>query len=54
VSIVSAAAVPAGEIARLAGRQQASTTELACRREPRPVITTGAQITDRIFSSRAR
>jgi integrase len=51
VSIMSADGVPVEEIARLAGHQQTSTTELVYRRELRPVITTGAEIMDRIFSS---
>ncbi|MDQ2813089.1 MAG: tyrosine-type recombinase/integrase [Actinomycetota bacterium] len=50
VSIMSADGVPVEEIARLAGHQQTSTTELVYRRELRPVITTGAEIMDRIFS----
>ncbi len=52
VSITSSAGgVPVEEIARLAGHQQTSTTELVYRRELRPVITTGAEIMDRIFPS---
>src|ERR1039457_1491747 len=51
VSVMSADGVPVEEIARLAGHQQTSTTELVYRRELRPVITTGAEIMDRIFSS---
>ncbi len=43
--------VPVEEIARLTGHQQTSTTELVYRRELRPVIATGAEIMDRIFSS---
>jgi len=50
VSIMSAGGVPVEEIARLAGHHQTSTTELVYRRELRPVITTGAEIMDRIFS----
>jgi integrase len=53
VSIMSAGGVPVEEIARLAGHQQTSTTELVYRRELRPVITTGAEIMDRIFSETA-
>ncbi|MGD0605568.1 MAG: tyrosine-type recombinase/integrase [Streptosporangiaceae bacterium] len=44
VSIMSAGDVPVEEIARLAGHQQTSTTEVVYRRELRPVITTGAKI----------
>jgi len=47
----SDSSVPVEEIARLAGHQQTSTTEPVYRRELRPVITTGAEIMDRIFSS---
>jgi integrase len=54
VSIMSAGGVPVEEIARLAGHQQTSTTELVYRRELRPVIATGAEIMDRIFSAEAR
>ena len=50
VSIMSAGGVPVEEIARLAGHQQSSTTELVYRRELGPVSTTGAEIMDRIFS----
>jgi integrase len=51
VSIMSAGGVPVEEIARLAGHQQTSTTEVVYRRELRPAIATGAEIMDRIFSS---
>jgi len=51
VSIMSAGGVPVEEIARVAGHKQTSTTELVYRRELRPVITTDAEIMDRIFSS---
>ena len=51
VSIMPAGGVSVEEIARLAGHQQTSTTELVYRRELRPVIATGAEIMDRIFSS---
>ena len=51
VSIMSAGGVPVEEIARLTGHRQTSTTELVYRREMRPVITTGAEIMDRVFSS---
>ncbi len=51
VSIMSAGGVPVEEIARVAGYRQASTTELVYRRELRPVITTGAEIMDSIFSA---
>jgi hypothetical protein len=35
---------------RLAGHASTRTTEIACRRELRPVITTGAEIMDELFS----
>ena len=38
------------EIARLAGHNQTATTELVYRHELRPVITTGAEVMDRILS----
>ena len=43
--------MPVEEIARLAGHKQTSTTELVYRRELRPVITTGAELMDEVFSS---
>jgi integrase len=51
VSIMSAGGVPMEEIARVAGHRQTSTTELIYRRELRPVITTGAELMDQVFSS---
>jgi integrase len=50
VSIMSASGVPVEEIARVAGHRQTSTTELVYRRELRPVITTGAELMDKVFS----
>src|SRR5258707_15285774 len=38
------------EIARLAGHASTRTTEVVYRRELRPVITTGAEIMDKIFA----
>ena len=38
------------EIARLAGHATTRTTEVVYRRELRPVITTGAEIMDQLFS----
>jgi hypothetical protein len=45
--------VPVEEIARLAAHKQTSTTELVYRRqrELRPVIATGAELMDKVFSS---
>lgn len=50
VSVLSAHGVPLEEIARLAGHSTTRTTELVYRRELRPVITTGAEVMDRVFS----
>jgi integrase len=50
VSIMSVGGVSAEEIARVAGHKQTSTTELVYRRELRPVITTGAEVMDKVFS----
>jgi len=50
VSIMSAGGVPVEEIARVAGHKQTSTTELVYRRELRPIITTGAEIMDKVFA----
>jgi integrase len=50
VSIMSADGVPVEEIARVAGHKQTSTTELVYRRELRPVITTGAEVMDKVFA----
>ena len=54
VSLMSADGVPIEEIARLAGHNQTSTTELVYRHELRPVITTGAEVMDRILSDGGR
>ncbi len=54
VSLMSADGVPIEEIARLAGHNQTSTTELVYRHELRPVITTGAEVMDRILGPAAR
>jgi integrase len=50
VSLMSHHGVSTEEIARLAGHASTRTTEVVYRRELRPVITTGAQIMDQIFS----
>jgi integrase len=50
VSIMSAGGVPVEEIAQVAGHKQTSTTELVYRRELRPVITTSAEIMDKVFA----
>ena len=46
----SAGGVPIEEIARAAGHKRTSTTELVYRRELRPVITTGAELMDKVFA----
>jgi integrase len=50
VSLLSHRGVSIEEIARLAGHASTRTTEVVYRREPRPVITTGAEITDELFA----
>jgi integrase len=54
VSLMSADGVPVEEIARLAGHNRTATTELVYRHELRPVITTGAEVMDRILNSPRR
>jgi hypothetical protein len=51
VSLMSSSGVPVEEIARLAGHSSSRTTEVVCRRELRPVLTTGAEVMDKIFKS---
>jgi integrase len=51
VSLMSDSGVPVEEIARLVGHTSTRTTEVVYRRELRPVITTGAEVMDKIFSS---
>ena len=50
VSLLSHRGVPVEEIARLAGHASTRTTEIVYRRELRPVITTGAEIMDQLFT----
>jgi integrase len=50
VSLMSGSGVPVEEIARLTGHSSSRTTEVVYRRELRPVITTGAEVMDKIFS----
>ena len=52
VSMMSYQGVPVEEIARLAGHASSRTTEVIYRRELRPVITTGAEIMDKVFRPR--
>jgi len=50
VSLLSHRGVAIEEIARLAGHASTRTTEIVYRRELRPVITTGAEIMDELFT----
>jgi integrase len=50
VSLMSHRGVAVEEIARLAGHSSSRTTETIYRRELRPVITTGAEIMDQLFT----
>ena len=50
VSLMSHHGVSIEEIARLVGHATTRTTEIVYRRELRPVITTGAEITDQLFT----
>jgi integrase len=51
VSLMSHQGVSIEEIARLAGHASTRTTEIVYRRELRPVITTGAEIMDELFTA---
>jgi integrase len=51
VSVMSESGVAVEEIARLAGHASSRTTETIYRHELRPVITTGADVMDRLFIS---
>ena len=51
VSLMSHQGVAIEEIARLAGHASTRTTEIVYRRELRPVITTGAEIMDQLFTA---
>jgi integrase len=50
VSLMSHRGVSIEEIARVVGHASIRTTEVVYRRELRPVITTGAEIMDQVFS----
>ena len=50
VSLMSHQGVAIEEIARLAGHATTRTTEIVYRRELRPIITTGAEIMDQLFT----
>ena len=51
VSLLSHHGVSIEEIARLAGHTSTRTTEIVYRRELRPIITTGAEIMDELFTA---
>ena len=51
VSLMSHHGVSIEEIARLVGHASTRTTEIVYRRELRPVITTGAEIMDELFTA---
>ena len=51
---MSGSGVPVEEIARLVGHTSTRITEVVYRREHRPVITTGAEVMDKIFSGYCR
>src|SRR5690242_15869552 len=51
VSLLSHQGVAIEEIARLVGHASTRTTEIVYRRELRPVITTGAEIMDQLFTA---
>jgi integrase len=51
VSLMSHSGVAIEEIARLVGHSSTRTTEIVYRRELRPVITTGAEIMDKLFTT---
>jgi integrase len=53
VSVLSANGVPVESIARLAGHDRTSTTELVYRHELRPALTQGAEVMDKIFGLNA-
>jgi integrase len=52
-SLMSSLGVPVEEIARIAGHSSTRTTEVVYRRELRPMLTTVAEATDRLFNPRA-
>jgi len=49
VSVMSVSGVAVAEIAWLTGHYSSRTTETIYRHALRPVITTGADVTDKIF-----
>ena len=51
-SVRSGAGVPIQKIARLVGHIWTATTERVCRKQIRPVVTSGAEVTDSLFPKR--
>jgi integrase len=51
-SILSSNDMAIEEISRLMGHSSTKTTETVYRKELRPVITTGAEVMDQIFSGK--
>jgi integrase len=51
VSLLSHRGISTEEMARLVGHASTRTTDIVYRRELRPVITTGAEITDELFTA---
>lgn len=51
VSLLSDAGVSIEEIARLVGHRGTVVTEAVYRKQPRPVVTEGAEAMDRIFGT---
>ena len=52
VSLLSDAGVPIEDISRLVGHAGTSVTELVYRHQIRPVVETGAEVMDTIFTGR--
>ncbi len=52
VSLLSDHGIPLERIAQLVGHTSQATTEAVCRKQPRPVITEGAEAMDVIFAQR--
>ena len=50
MSVMSEAGMAVEEIARLVGHSNSRTTEIVYRHELRPVIRSGAEIINKIFS----
>ncbi len=53
MSLLSEQGTLVEEIARLAGHSSTRTTEVIYRQELRPVLTTGAEAMDKLFTTRS-